>query len=341
MAPVVQRLLQPTKAVQLGLAFHLIVKPALLSIYEDKSGNCLTLREGVCVQLNGAPDRSVPLAASVAVIIPTVGRASLEAAVASVASQEPHPDRIIVVDDSSDGLPPRRLESFRTVTVVRGARKGPAAARNVGLEYVRAARWIAFLDDDDLWLPSKLRKQLELGARSPNSIISCASLVIDGAGNSRLRPSVFPDPQMSILEMFFGKWRMRGSPYYIPTASLLVPTAQIDTIRFDERLAAREDVWWVHCLQSRGLNLLQLHEALVIVNSSGQLSRGASRDALLDQLDWAKRLEGYSPGFGRNFLAGVATRDALLQRRFIDAARLTRQAFGSKDRNWCTAQGRE
>jgi glycosyltransferase involved in cell wall biosynthesis len=73
---------------------------------------------------------------------------------------------VVVVDDGSTDSSPAvlgsaqdpRVRAFRNETT-----RGVAAARNRG---IRAARgeWIAFLDDDDLWSPHKLRLQLEQAA---------------------------------------------------------------------------------------------------------------------------------------------------------------------------------
>lgn len=87
------------------------------------------------------------------VVVPTVGRPSLQLLLDSVAALRPgtpRPDEVIVVDDRRD---PRSVLSPRVdgseVRVLSGGGRGPAAARNLGW---RAARthWICFLDDDVL-----------------------------------------------------------------------------------------------------------------------------------------------------------------------------------------------
>jgi glycosyltransferase involved in cell wall biosynthesis len=99
------------------------------------------------------------------VVIPTRDRWPVlsRAALASARAQEAVEVEIVVVDDgSTDGTAEQvdRLGDDR-VRVVRHERsRGVAAARNAGIAAARG-RWIAFLDDDDLWAPRKLRAQLD------------------------------------------------------------------------------------------------------------------------------------------------------------------------------------
>jgi histidinol-phosphate phosphatase family protein len=79
------------------------------------------------------------------VVIPTVGRPSLGALLASLAPERKRlGGRVIVVDDRPAG-PPLSVPAW--AEVVRGRGRGPAAARNDGARAADAG-WIAFLDDD-------------------------------------------------------------------------------------------------------------------------------------------------------------------------------------------------
>jgi glycosyltransferase involved in cell wall biosynthesis len=96
------------------------------------------------------PHRTEP---EFSVIIPTHNRTELLLeAVASVRAQTIDDVEIVVVDDGSD--PPVVLED--DIVVVRlDPPRGPAAARNAGV-VASSGRSLAFLDDDDLWLPDRL-----------------------------------------------------------------------------------------------------------------------------------------------------------------------------------------
>lgn len=101
---------------------------------------------------------------TVSVIIPTWNRAtSLECAVRSALTQTHPPLEVLVCDDGSTDNTEQVVRSIGDSRVVwcPGERAGrPAIPRNRG---IRASRgeWLAFLDDDDVWLPEKLAIQLE------------------------------------------------------------------------------------------------------------------------------------------------------------------------------------
>lgn len=99
----------------------------------------------------------------IAAAIPTHNRLNdLKEAIASVLEQRVEIE-IIVVDDGSD--PPVDPDCLsRGVRLIRHARPtGPAGARNAAAE-AATADWIAFLDDDDRWLPGKAEALLMLSS---------------------------------------------------------------------------------------------------------------------------------------------------------------------------------
>ena len=110
--------------------------------------------------------------ASITVVIPTHDRPALAArAVRLALSQRDVEPRVVVVDNGSTAANSERVAALASpaVEVIVDSRPlGPNGARNVG---VRAARtpWVAFLDDDDVWAPDKLRLQLDLLEANPSA----------------------------------------------------------------------------------------------------------------------------------------------------------------------------
>ena len=71
---------------------------------------------------------------------------------------------IIVVDDGSTDDTDRVILQFLDnplVSYVRTDHVGQPAAKNAGIRRARG-RYVAFLDADDLWTPTKLEKQIEI-----------------------------------------------------------------------------------------------------------------------------------------------------------------------------------
>jgi glycosyltransferase involved in cell wall biosynthesis len=122
---------------------------------------------------------------TVTAIIPTYNRRQLVVQSAcSVLAQTCREVECLVVDNgSSDGTADalRALGDERLVVVERDMPLGAATARNIGIEAARSP-WVAFVDNDDLWAPTKLELQLQAIARHPSarwSATGCAYVSAD------------------------------------------------------------------------------------------------------------------------------------------------------------------
>lgn len=109
----------------------------------------------------------------VSVIIPTYNRAEfLSTAITSVLNQTFQDFEIIVVDDCSKDNTPEVVSRFndKRIKYIRNeTNKGEAGARNTGIVNSNS-EYIAFLDDDDEWLPEKLELQVNLLKNSPTKV---------------------------------------------------------------------------------------------------------------------------------------------------------------------------
>lgn len=101
---------------------------------------------------------------AISVVITTFNRAPmLERAMRSVFNQTFTDFELLVLDNSSSDQTPRVIASFsdRRLRYLKHEPLGISAARNLALREARADL-IAFLDDDDEFLPEKLRLQYEI-----------------------------------------------------------------------------------------------------------------------------------------------------------------------------------
>lgn len=101
----------------------------------------------------------------VSVVIPTHNRPELLArAIESVRRQTHEQLEIIVVDDGSRDDTRRVVETFADARIRylrHETSRGGGAARNTGV-LAATGQFIAFLDDDDEWLPNKTEEQLRV-----------------------------------------------------------------------------------------------------------------------------------------------------------------------------------
>ena len=193
----------------------------------------------------GRPTPSAPgdALADVTVVIPTKNRRALLARTlhAVLHQQDVDIDVVVVDDGSTDGTADTvmSLGDDRVSVVRHEATRGVSTARNAGMARATAP-WIALMDDDDVWAPTKLRAQLDALRASPGATWSCVGLVyIDERCRVISRAPVPPGPDVADLLLQYNAVPGGGSG--VLASRELV--AQIGG--YDEALAACED-WDFH-----------------------------------------------------------------------------------------------
>jgi glycosyltransferase involved in cell wall biosynthesis len=114
------------------------------------------------------------------VVVPTRDRPELlrEAVDAALAQDYPGTVAVYVVDDRS-ARPPSA--DPRVVTLANTRTPGLAGARNTGI-LAGNGEFVAFCDDDDVWLPGKLRRQVEALTVSGADVACCGIRISCGGG---------------------------------------------------------------------------------------------------------------------------------------------------------------
>jgi len=143
---------------------------------------------------------------AVSVVIATRNRSLfLTQTLRSVFSQRDVTFEVIVIDDYSTDDTLELLAAFKDprLRVIRTERpSGAAVARNLGTEKA-IGRWIAFLDDDDLWAPHKLARQLETLNDAGRSWAYSGAVFINQVGQIRGgTPPPSPDEVVMLLPRY-------------------------------------------------------------------------------------------------------------------------------------------
>lgn len=177
--------------------------------------------------------------ARISVVTPTYNRPELLInSVNSVLSQTYSDFELIVIDDCSSDNTPGVLKGFRDerLKVIRNSsNKGIAAVRNIGVTSSQG-KYIAFLDDDDEWLPDKLEKQIRIMENSPESL-GCvySGCLTTGPDGSEIVSTSIPRYRNKVLNELLLE-------NFITTSTTLVKKSSIEKAGlFDEDIPYGED----------------------------------------------------------------------------------------------------
>jgi glycosyltransferase involved in cell wall biosynthesis len=205
---------------------------------------------------NGADStlRNDPPTADVTVIIPAYNAERfLGVTLQSLREQTTPPARVVVVDDgSTDGT--ATVAEAGGAIVIRQQQKGPAAARNRGLQ-AATTEFVAFLDADDWYVPDKLQRSIQaLQELKAKCVATDAWVVRDGRmlghkNQGRRVPSVLTTERL-----------LRDNP--VICSSVVARRAAVEAAKgFDENpdLIATEDFdLWLRLSQVEPIAYLDL-----------------------------------------------------------------------------------
>ncbi|SPP63644.1 glycosyltransferase family 2 protein [Nitrospira lenta] len=189
---------------------------------------------------------SAPL---VTVIIPTRNRPQLVIqAVRSALRQTLETIEVVVIVDGPDDATVAALgevEDSRLLVKVLSRHLGPAGARNAGVDAAQG-RWIAFLDHDDEWFPSKLDLQLCLAQQSAlqHPIISC-SFIKRSATADVLLPHRLPAPGELMSDYLFRRTGFFGGGELIQTSTIFTSRTLLQQCPFRQETGRHDDLDWL------------------------------------------------------------------------------------------------
>jgi glycosyltransferase involved in cell wall biosynthesis len=257
------------------------------------------------------------------VIVPTRDRRkSLGRALRSALWQQDVELEVIVVDDGSTDGTEAFIHSMghpRVRLLRNDTPQGVSAGRNRGVAEARG-EWIAFLDDDDVWAPDKLRVQLAaLQARARGwayggeVIVDPELRVVDGS------PPLSPEELVRALEHYNAV--PAGASNVVVATDLLARVGP-----FDPRLSTSED-WDMWIRLSRAKLPACVPSPIVAV----RLDHGYSRKmpTMLEELRVVARRHGVRVDWGRHYR--WAAWEALRDGRRVEALRYYAGAIAAGD----------
>jgi glycosyltransferase involved in cell wall biosynthesis len=179
----------------------------------------------------------------VSVVIPTLHRPRLVLrALRSVFAQTWQRFEVIVVVDGPDAATVAALGSVadpRLRVLVNAQSLTAAGARNAGVAQARG-RWIAFLDDDDEWLPTKLERQLQAAGASAPALVTSLSRVVTPRATYVWPTRIF-DNARPLGEYLFDRRSTFAGASFMQTSSYLIPRALFEQSPF--RTDTPHDDW--------------------------------------------------------------------------------------------------
>jgi glycosyltransferase involved in cell wall biosynthesis len=205
----------------------------------------------------------------VSVVIPTRNRARLVGrAIESVLAQTYGHIELIVVVDGPDPVTVERLQRFAAPNlrvVEHETSLGAAASRNTGIALANGS-WIAFLDDDDLWEPTKLELQIAAAFAGDDAkvVVTCLSQVVTALGRYVWPRSPY-DGRIPLDEYLFDRRGPFKGGAFFQTSTLMVPRALFVDMGFAGFAHSHED--WdlgLRAMKQFGYRLITVRKPLSV-----------------------------------------------------------------------------
>jgi glycosyltransferase involved in cell wall biosynthesis len=171
----------------------------------------------------------------VSVIIPAFnGEKYIGETIQSILAQTHRPLEVLVVDDGSTDRTAEIVQRFgEPVRYSRQENAGTAAARNRAVAESRG-EFIALLDQDDLWVPHKLERQMPRFAEDPRIGLVFAGIEFFDTHSGKITSTYFPGPELSLRDLL--------AHVVLPVQTILFRKSALEKIGpFDTTLGGTDD----------------------------------------------------------------------------------------------------
>jgi glycosyltransferase involved in cell wall biosynthesis len=263
----------------------------------------------------------------VSVVIPTFNRPQeLKQAVLSALHQTLDNIEVIVVIDGE------AEETLTELLAIKDPRlrclktpfsRGAASARNFGVANA-SGQWIAFLDDDDEWLPSKLEKQLHAAQVAPCEfpIVSSYLWAHTPKGSYLLPRRTISDGE-DLSEYLLSRRTLRKGDGFIQTSTIFTNIDLFRKVQFSDDLKRHQEWdWLLRAIKVKGSMISFVDEPLTIWNTEEERFRITNQNDWQYSLEWIKNNKSLVTsrayaGFLMTVVSSIAARDKDLKAFFI------------------------
>ncbi len=234
----------------------------------------------------------------VSAIIPTVGRPTLIRAVQSALSQSwSNMEVIVSIDGARDLVDGLDLPyDPRLHIIASGSHVGGQLTRGRGIAE-SSGQFVALLDDDDVWLPTKIENQMMIAMRRKNEgaqhvLIACRSEIVLPDGQVvRTNPRRLPSAGESIPHYLFERRQITPGETELCSSMLLFDRELADVVPLDVSLPNHDDWNWLLSVHLRTAtradfspnSLLRYTQNPAGVSVSSSSTSSSSSDWFLDQ----------------------------------------------------------
>lgn len=213
---------------------------------------------------------------SVSVVVPHYNRTDMvPAAIQSIHDQTVKANEILLVDDCSTPESRQKLNELSSLaTIISTPRNlGLAGARQYGAQNAKG-EWVAFLDDDDTWLPDKLERQIKYLEAHPD-------VVALGGGTTVRTPDGHEEywGEKETYRVFLGH-ALCYTASLVP--AMLIRRDVLLALGFDLSLRYLEDYEFGIRLLAAGYETHFLAEPLFIYNRGGRQQASVQHQKMLD-----------------------------------------------------------
>lgn len=232
----------------------------------------------------------------VSAVIPTRGRPQLlQRAVYSALAQTLRNIEVVVVIDGADSVTRVVMEELiqhdaRVRVVGLEVSVGGSDARNRGVD-AACGEWIAFLDDDDEWLPGKLEAQLDaLSASAAPALIGSCKMIARTPRKDYVWPRRTPGKDEQLGEYLLTRHSLTRGEGYIQTSTFFVRRALMLVHPFKSGQKKHQDTEWVLRLGLvPGIQVIIVDQVLAIHNIEEDRPTVSSKSNWHYSLAWVRR----------------------------------------------------